>query len=86
MKIIVTIIPLSLVTSSLSSLPCPFIETKNKNQIFSNLVVWLREIVLLIVYSESRSASKVCQIQRIEDVCKRIFLHVIPVRIIVPWY
>ena len=30
MKIIVTMIPSSLVASSLLSLPCPFIETKKK--------------------------------------------------------
>ena len=63
MKITVTIIPSSLVTSSLSSLSCPFIETKNMNQIFSKLVVWLQEIVLLFVYSDSRSTLKVGQIQ-----------------------
>ena len=39
-KIIVTIISKSLVTSSLSSLFCPFVEPKNKNQIFSKLVAW----------------------------------------------
>ena len=39
MKIIVTIISTSSVTSSFSSLFCPFIETKNKNQIFSKSVV-----------------------------------------------
>ena len=40
MKIIVTIIPANLVTSSPGSLFCPFIETKSKNQMFSELVVW----------------------------------------------
>ena len=40
-----------------------FIETKNKRHIFSKLVVWQREILLLFIYSESRSTSKVCQIQ-----------------------
>ena len=38
MKIIVIIIPTSLVTSSLSSLFCPFIETKNKNQLWINWI------------------------------------------------
>ena len=37
MKIIVTIIPTNLVTSSLSSFFCPFIETKNKNQNFQQV-------------------------------------------------
>ena len=40
MKIIVTIIPSSLVTNSILPLSCPFVETKNKNQILSKLVVW----------------------------------------------
>ena len=40
MKILVTIIPTNLVTNSLLSFFCNFIETKNKNQIFSKLVVW----------------------------------------------
>ena len=39
MKIIVIIIPTNLVTNSLVSLLCPFIETKNKNKIFSKLEV-----------------------------------------------
>ena len=40
MKIIVTIIPTNLVANSLLSLFGAFIETKNKNQVFSKLVVW----------------------------------------------
>ena len=63
-KIIVTVIPTNLVTSLLSFLFCPFIEIKNKIQIFSKLVVWYREIVLLSIYSESRSTSNVCQIEQ----------------------
>ena len=39
MKMIVTIIPTNLVTNSLLSLFCPFTGPKNKNQIFSKLVV-----------------------------------------------
>ena len=38
MKIIVTIILTNLVTNSLLSLFCPFVETKTKNQIFSKIV------------------------------------------------
>ena len=53
----------SLVTSSLLSLFRLFIETKNKNQLFSKSVVWQREIVLLFVYSELCCTSKVCRIQ-----------------------
>ena len=37
MKIIVTMIPSSLVTSSLLSLPCPFIETKKKESNFQQV-------------------------------------------------
>ena len=37
---LLAIIAISLVTSSLSYLFSPFMETKNKNQIFSKLVVW----------------------------------------------
>ena len=40
MKITVTIIPTNLVTNSLLSLSCPLVETKNKNQVLSKLVVW----------------------------------------------
>ena len=60
MKMIVNLIPANLVTTSLLSLFHPFIETRNNNQISSKLLVWYREIVLLFVFSESRSASKVC--------------------------
>ena len=40
MKMIVTIIPTNLVTSSLLSLFYHFIKTNNNNQIFSKLVAW----------------------------------------------
>ena len=39
-KITVTIISTNLVTNSLLSLVGPFVETKNKNQIFGKLVIW----------------------------------------------
>ena len=81
MKIIVTIIPTVLVTNSLLNLFYPVVETKSKNQIFSKLVVWYKKY-LFFLYSMSCSTSKVCAIQ---DFYKRIFLHAIPVRIIVPW-
>ena len=63
MKVIVTTIPTGLVTNSLLSSFCPFLQIKNKNQIFSRLVVWKLEIFLVFVYSESHSASKPCRIQ-----------------------
>ena len=46
------------------SLDCPFVETKNKNQILSNLPNCMPNSI---------------------DFYKRIFLHVTPVCIIVPW-
>ena len=64
MKIIVIVIPTNIYTQI-----CFFIlillsiAFKDNNQIFSRLVVWLGEINLLFVYSESRSNSKVCRIQ-----------------------
>ena len=62
-EIIVTIIPTNLVANSLLSHFFPFRETNNKNQVFSNLVVWQQEVVSLSVYNKSRSTLKVCQIQ-----------------------
>ena len=49
MKIIVTIVSTFLVTNSLLSFFCPFVEAKNKNQIFSKLMIWLREILIFLV-------------------------------------
>ena len=39
-KIALTVIPTDLVRNSLLSSFCPFLQTKNKNQVFSKLVVW----------------------------------------------
>ena len=39
------------------------LQTKNKNLVFSKLVVWSREVFLFFAYSESRSTSKSCRIQ-----------------------
>ena len=64
MKIIITIILTDLVTNSLLSSLCPFLQTKNKNQVFSKLLVRYREIFLFFVYSESRYTSKPCRIQQ----------------------
>ena len=63
MKIIVTIIPTNLVTNSLLSLFLSFIESKSRNQIFSKLVLWQREIVLLFIYSKLCSTLKTCRIR-----------------------
>ena len=40
MKIIVTITPANLVTNLLLFLFCPLAKTKNKNQVFTTLVIW----------------------------------------------
>ena len=40
MKLIVTIIATNVVANSLLSLFCPALETKNKNQVLTKLVVW----------------------------------------------
>ena len=76
MKIILIIIPTSLVTKLLLSLFCPFVETKKQDQIFSKLVIWQREIFLFFVYSESSSTSKICRIQYtfIKRFCYMLFL------------
>ena len=79
MKIIVTIIPTDLVTNMLLSSLCPFLQTKNKNLVFSKLVVWEQEIFLFFVYSESRSTSKPCRIQQtfIKEFSYMLFLFVL---------
>ena len=76
MAIIVIIIPANLFMNLLLSLFFPLIETKNKNQSFSKLVVWLQEIFLFFIYTGTL-------LQRY-DFYKNIFLCVIPARIIVP--
>ena len=63
MKIIVTIISTDLITNSFSAPFCPSLQTRSKNQVFNKLVVWYREIVLFLVYSESRSTPKPYRIQ-----------------------
>ena len=51
MKIVVAIIPTDLVTNSLLSSFCPLLHFKNKNQVFSRLVIWKQEIFLFFVYA-----------------------------------
>ena len=64
MKIISTIIPTDLVTNSLLSIFCSFLETKNKNQVFNRLVVCQREIFMFFyLYSEVPSPLNSCLIQ-----------------------
>ena len=83
MRVTATIISTDLVTNSLLSSFCPFLQTKHKHHVFSKLVIWQQEMFLVFVYSESRSTSKPWQMNSI-DFYKGILLHVILVRIIVP--
>ena len=88
MKIIVTTIPIDLVTNSLLSSFCPFLQTKNKNQVSSrqvgglvtrNISVFCLQRFLFFVYSESRSASKPYRIQQtfIKEFSYLLFLFVL---------
>ena len=58
-----TIIPTDLVTNSLLFSLCPFLQTKNKNQVFSKVGGLVTRNISVFVYSKSRSTSKPCQIQ-----------------------
>ena len=82
MKIIVTIIATELVTNSLLSIFCSLLEIKNKNQILKvgGLVTRNKTVFLFIavtLYFKTTANSV--------DIYKGIFLHVIPVCIILPW-
>ena len=83
MKIILTIILTDLFTNSLLSSFCSFLQTKNKNQVFSNLVVWYRAIFL--VFCLRRVALYFKAMPNSIDFYKGIFLDVIRVRIVVSW-
>ena len=82
MKIIVTIIPTDLVTNSFLSSSYPFLRTKDMNWVFNNLVLWWREICFLFIASHALYFKAM---PNSIDFYKGIFLHVISVRIIVPW-
>ena len=62
-KIIITIIPTNLVTISLLSLVCPFVETKKQESNFQQVGGLVTRNISFFVYSESRSTLKVCRIQ-----------------------
>ena len=82
MKIIEAIIPKDLVTYLLLSSFCPFLQTKDKNQVFRklgglvtrNISVFCLERVALYFKAMPKSI----------NFYKGIFLHIIPVPIIVP--
>ena len=81
MKMIITIIPTDLVTNSLfSNSFCPFLQTENKNQDLGKLVV-TRNISVFCLW---RVALFFKTMPNSIDFYKGIFLHVFPVRIIVP--
>ena len=75
MKIIVTIIPTNLITNLLLLLFCPFLQTKNKNQIFSSLT----KEFFSFVYIETHSTSKPLRIKKtfIKEFSHMLFLFVI---------
>ena len=58
-----TLIPTNVVTNSFLYLFF-VVKTKNKNQIFRKLVVWLQKTFLFFVCSELRSTSEVCRVQQ----------------------
>ena len=71
MKIIVSIIPADLVTNSLLSYFCPFLQTKSKYQVFSKLVVWLQEIFCFLFIASRALLQRHTEFNRI---LKRNFL------------
>ena len=80
MKISATIIPTDLVRNLLLCSFCPFLQTKNKNPFFQQVGgVVTRNTSLLFIASRA-----LLQSPYKTDFYKEIFLHVIPVRIIVP--
>ena len=85
MKITVTIFPTDLVTnsllSSLYSLSCK--PKQNRNKVFSKLVVYNNKYFCFLFITSCALLQKA--MPNSIDFCKGIFLHVIPVRIIVPW-
>ena len=62
MKILVTVIRTNIDTNLLLFFFCPFVEFKNKNWIC--LLVQKQEIILIFVYTVSRSTSKAYRIQK----------------------
>ena len=84
MKIIVTIIPTDLVTNSLLSTFCPFLQTKNKNQVGGGSATWWsgNEKYFCVLFIASHIYFKA--MPKSIDFYKGTFLHAIPVLIIVP--
>ena len=79
MKIIVTIIPTDLVANSLLSFFCPFLQTKNKNHVFSKFVICYQEI---FVFCLQRVALYFKAMLNSIEFYKGIFLHTISVCIL----
>ena len=80
MEIIVSIIPTDLVTNSFLSSFCPFLQIKNKNFVFSKLVV---QLYFCFLFKASRSLLQ--SHPNSTDFYKGVFSYVIPIRIIVSW-
>ena len=81
MKINVTIIPTNLVTNSLLSFVCPFVETKNNNQISASWWSGNEKYFCLLLIASRALLQRYAEFNRL---LKTIFLQVIPARIIVP--
>ena len=82
MKIIINLIPTNLVTNSLISLFCSFLETKNKNLNFQQVGDLVTRNIS--VFRLWRVALCFKGMLNSMDFYKRIFLHDIPSRVIVP--
>ena len=81
MKIVVTVIPTDLPRNLLLSSFFSFLADQKEESGFQQVGGIIARNILFFVYIESRSTSKSC---KTIDFYKGIFLHVIPVRIIVP--
>ena len=81
---IVTIIPTDLVTNSLLSLFCPFLETNNKIK-FSR-ISWSGNQKYFCFLCNKRVVLYFKAMPNSIDFIKGIFFHDISLRIIVPWF
>ena len=84
MKRSVTIIPTDLVTNSLLSSLCLFLQTKNKIRFSASW--WSGNEKYFCFFCLQRVALYFKVMPNLINFYEAIFLHVIPFRIIVPWY
>ena len=83
MKIIVTIIPTYLVTNLLLSYFFRFLQTKNKNLVFNKFIILQQEVFLFFDIASCALLQSHAEFNRL---CERIFLHLIPICILVPCF